>query len=85
MCEGEDAVGGTKETGDFGGGHGSGEVVALAVAAAHLAEDGVLLQGFDAFGDDAHVEGASKLDDGADDVEGLVAVLKAGDKGTIDL
>src|ERR1035438_1745616 len=52
--------------------HGASKEETLAIAAAHVTEKAVLLGGFDSFGDYVHVEGAGELDDGADDLEGLI-------------
>src|SRR6478609_8678192 len=48
-------------------GHWWGEVEALAGVAAEPGHGVVLFGGFDAFGDDAHVQGVGELDDGGDD------------------
>ena len=40
---------------------------------------------FDAFGDDVHAQDARQFDDGADDLEGLVAFSHAADEGAVDL
>ena len=70
---------------DFVSGQWSGEEVALAEAASHLLEELELIFGFDAFRDDIHAEDTGELDDGLDDLEGLLAALDALDKGAVDL
>jgi hypothetical protein len=65
--------------------HGASKEETLAIAAAHVTEKAVLLGGFDSFGDYVHVEGAGELDDGADDLEGLIAFGHASDEGPVDL
>jgi hypothetical protein len=65
-------------------GHGPCKEEALAVAAAHVAQQAVLFAGFDAFGDDVHAEGTGEFDDGANDLQGLIAFGHASHEGAVD-
>jgi len=56
----------------------------LGIFSAHLAELGGLLEGFDPFGHNRHIELVSQGDDGAHDFVALLGAAEAMDEGAID-
>ena len=58
-------------------GHGTREKIALAKAAAHLAQQPVLIVGLDAFGHNVHAQHPRQFNDRADNLQRLFAFRHA--------